>query len=611
MKSDKTLNKSGSKKINPEYNNKKTTTEKSIPVNKDGKPVVIRDILLRSAGKFGPKTAYLCRDEAGGAYKPISYKETWDDIVSIGAAMTTKGLRGKKVAILGENSYQWIVSYLAGACGNIVVVPLGTELGEEAIHNLLAIAECEALFYSERFDDIATQSEVPQKYRMRRYAGAAVPDGIGTWNDLLTEGRRLPESNRRDFINQKIDPDAMSLLMFTSGTTGNAKGVMISTSHVGHNVWDMEQAHDIKPGDITVSILPIYHIFEAVMGQQFMLAHGACIAFSDGIKFLKKDMAVAGANVQLLVPLLVENFYKTVWRKAKKDGREEDLRSRIQKYRKIREDYMKTNGTEDDSEPRKIAKEMFSAEIAEFGGKLEMIFTGAAAIDAKYIKGLQDIGVKVTQGYGMTEAGCLASSVPYFSDTYDSAGSVGPVCPSGSIKIDEPDADGVGEILYKGPCTMKGYFKMPEQTKKALRGGWYHTGDFGFLNEKGWLYITGRKNNIIVTKTGKNIFPEELEFELFKNPYINELMVFGAPDAVRGGTVVSVQIRPNIDAIKEKKGNVDDEAILALMKTIVSEFNDSCPNYKRIRAVYVRNTEFVKTATGKIMRQANIDTIGE
>ena len=579
-------------------------------VNKDGKPIIVRDIIAQSAEQYASQTAYLYRGEQGGEYRPKTYSETWDDIVSIGAAMTALGLKGKKIALIGENCYPWIVTYLAAVSGNIVAVPLGTELGDEAVHNLLHIAACEALFYTERFDTLAVNAHVTHKIRMNRYADSANPADCFTWNDLLEKGRNLPADERRAFKSQYIDPDAMSLLMFTSGTTGKAKGVMLSTSHVGHNVWDMEQAHHIKPGDITVSILPIYHIFEAVMGQQFMLAHGVTIAFSDGIKYLKRDMTEVGATVQLLVPLLVENFYKTIWRTAKKNGKEEDLTIRLTQYKKIRAAYIKEHGTNDDSEPREIARQMFAEELKEFGGKLQHIFTGAAAVDSKYVRGLHDFGVKIIQGYGSTEAGCLISAVPTFSDTYGTAGSVGPVTPSGELSIKNPDEDGVGEVLYRGPCVMKGYYNMPEQTEQALKGGWYHTGDYGFLNDKGWLYLTGRKNNIIVTKTGKNIYPEELEFELLKNPYIDELMVYGSPDAVRGGMAVSVQIRPNYDEIKADMGDIDDVAVLHLMKEIVAGFNASVANYKTIRAVYIRDTEFVKTATGKLMRQASIDTSG-
>jgi long-chain acyl-CoA synthetase len=344
------------------------------------------------------------------------------------------------------------------------------------------------------------------------------------------------------------------------------------------------------------------------MGQQFMLAHGVTVAMGDGIKYLKQNMKEAGASVQLLVPLLVENFYKTVWRIAKKNNREKDLNKRISEFRKIRREYSKEHGSLDDREVRRVGREMFKEELAEFGGKLEMIFTGAAAVDPKYIKGLHDVGLKVTQGYGMTEAGCLVSSTPYFSDTYNAAGSVGPVTPSGLIDISEPDAEGVGEIMYKGPCVMLGYYCMPEETAKVLKDGWYYTGDYGFLDDKNWLYITGRKNNIIVTRTGKNIYPEELEAELAKNPYIKEMMIYGGEDIIRGGLAVSIQIRPDLDAIKEDMGELSDEDLLSFMRDIITRYNASIPNYKRIRNVCIRDTEFVKTATGKLMRQASIDT---
>jgi long-chain acyl-CoA synthetase len=222
---------------------------------------------------------------------------------------------------------------------------------------------------------------------------------------------------------------------------------------------------------------------------------------------------------------------------------------------------------------------------------------------------LQDIGIKITQGYGMTEAGPLVSSTPYFSDTYGRAGSVGPSTPSGEFAISEPGDDGVGEVMWKSPCQMIGYYKMPEATDKALKDGWYYTGDYGFLDERGWLYVTGRKHNIIVTKTGKNIFPEEMEFELAKHPYIAELMIYGSEDKVKGGRAVSVQIIPDYEAVSADRGELTEDEMLELMCVVVKEFNDALPNYKRIRIVELRKTEFVRTATKKLMRQASIDTV--
>ncbi|MDR1042626.1 MAG: AMP-binding protein [Clostridiales Family XIII bacterium] len=578
-------------------------------VNDQGLPVRVHDIVARSAGLYGDMAAYMVKADRESPYRPITYREFYDDVNYLGAVMTELGLKGKKVALIGENCYQWIVTYVACAAGAGVVAPLGTELRPVEINNLLAAAGAEAIFYTARYDDIVDDLDVTLKIRMNRYEGETNPAGVRTWRGLLAEGKRLPAGIVEAFRTQEVDPYAMFLLMFTSGTTGDPKGAMINSQHIGPNAWDMEQAHNIHPGDITVSILPIYHIFEAVMGQMFMLAHGATICFGDGVKYLRHNMREVGVTVQLLVPLLLENFYKTVWRNAKRDGREDELKRKIDEYRKMRVEHEQRYGKDDDSKLRERAREIFKEEQAEFGGRFDSIFTGAAAIDARFVRGLQDIGVKITQGYGMTEAGPLVSTTPYFSDTYGKAGSVGPSTPSGELAISEPGDDGVGEILWKSPCQMIGYYNMPEETGRALKDGWYYTGDYGFLDENDWLYVTGRKHNIIVTKTGKNIFPEEIEFDLAKHPYIAELMIYGSEDKVKGGRAVSVQIIPDYEAVKEDKGELTDEEMLSLMREIVKDFNETLPNYKRIRIVDIRTTEFVRTATKKLMRQASIDTL--
>jgi len=578
-------------------------------VNDQGLPVRVHDIIARSAALYGDMPAYLVKADREDPYRPITYKEFYDDVNYLGAALTDLGLAGKAIAVIGENCYHWIVTYLACAAGAGVVVPLGSELSPAEISNLLSASDAEAIFYTARYDKIIPDLDVPLKFRMNRYEGEINPVDTPTWRGLLESGKRLPKAHIEKFRTQEIDPYAMFLLMFTSGTTGTPKGAMINSQHIGHNAWDMAQAHNIHPGDITVSILPIYHIFESVMGQMFMLAHGATIAFGDGIKYLRHNMREVGVTIQLLVPLLVENFYKTVWRNAKRDDTEDALKKKIETYQKLRIEHEKKYGKDDDSKLREYARELFKEEQAEFGGRFDSVFTGAAAIDARFIRGLQDIGIKITQGYGMTEAGPLVSTTPYFSDTYGRAGSVGPSTPSGELAISEPDEDGVGEIIWKSPAQMLGYLGMPDETARALKDGWYYTGDFGFLDDKGWLYVTGRKNNIIVTKTGKNIFPEELEFDLAKHPYIAELMIYGSEDKVKGGRAVSVQIIPDYEAVHDDRGELSEEEILQLMREIVKDFNETIPNYKRIKIVDIRKTEFVRTATKKLMRQASIDTL--
>jgi long-chain acyl-CoA synthetase len=266
-------------------------------------------------------------------------------------------------------------------------------------------------------------------------------------------------------------------------------------------------------------------------------------------------------------------------------------------------------GPNDDSKARLIAREMFKEEQAIFGGRLDSMFVGAASANPRVIQGLQEIGIKVTYGYGMTECGPLMTTTPYFSDTMMKTGSVGPATASGTMRIENPDEKGIGHVCYKGPTVMLGYYNRPEETAEVMRGGWFHSGDFGAMDEDGWLYLTGREANIIVTKTGKNVFPEELEAVLNTNPYIDELMVYAAEDKKRGGALISAQIRPDYDMIAEKFGKdtaEDDVRVIGILRDEIAAFNSAVANYKRIRHISIRTEEFVKTPTKKIMRGRNV-----
>jgi len=546
------------------------------------------------------------KEERTGPYIPVSYYDFTVDVLSLGAKMVEMGLSGKRIAIIGENCYQWVVSYFAVLFGVGVVVPFDKELRAEEIKNLLRVSECDAIFYTERYDEALKDfDEIRYKIRMNVYSGTGHPANVMTWRALVDEGLKMPQEKRDSFLSTQIDENAMAALLYTSGTTGNAKGVMLSNRGMGTNIRDMSQAHNVKPGGMTVSILPIHHVFESVMGQQFMLANGVAIAFGDGLKYIQKNMEEVRPTVMLFVPLLIENFYnKIIADVIERDG-EADLRRRINDYVKMRAEL----GAENDVKARFIAREMFKDEQAFFGGRLDSIFTGAAAASPKVLQGLQEMGIKITNGYGMTECGPLMTTTPYFSDTMGKVGSVGPSTPSGSMRIDNPDAKGVGEICYKGPTVMLGYYGRQEETAEIMRGGWFHSGDYGMMDDDGWLYITGREANIIVTKTGKNVFPEELEAVLNTNPYIEEIMVYAAEDKKRGGALISAQIRPDYARIEAELGAetaADVDRVMEILKDAIKNFNAESANYKRIRYISIRAEEFVKTPTRKIIRSRNI-----
>jgi len=573
---------------------------------RDTKPVIVRDIILDSIQSHPDLTAYMYKEERKGPYIKVTYFEFVVDVLWLGTQLLEMGLSGKRIAVIGDNCYQWAVAYFAVLFGVGVIVPLDKELRADEIKNLLRISGCDAVFYTERHDDdLKDFSDIRYKVRMNVYRKTGHPKDVMTWDELIEAGKTLPQEKRDEFLETPIDENDMAALLFTSGTTGDAKGVMLSNRGMGTNIRDMAAAHNVKPGGTTLSILPIHHIFESVMGHQFMLAGGVAIAIGDGLKYIQKNMKEVRPTVMLFVPLLIENFYNKIISGVLERGEEADLRRRINDYVKLRTEL----GGEDDMKARILAREMFREEQALFGGRLDSVFVGAAAASPKVIHGLQELGIKLTNGYGMTECGPLMTTTPYFSDTMGKAGSVGPATPSGTMRIDSPDEKGIGEICYKGPTVMLGYFGKPEETAKVMRGGWFHTGDYGVIDDDGWLYITGREANIIVTKTGKNVFPEELEAVLNADPYIEEIMIYAAEDKKRGGALISAQIRPDYARIEDEFGPeaaAEEVKVVDILRNVIIAFNASVANYKRIRHISIRAKEFVKTPTKKIMRSRNI-----
>jgi len=361
----------------------------------------------------------------------------------------------------------------------------------------------------------------------------------------------------------------MKILLFTSGTTDAAKGVMLSHRNIVSNIMDTCKIAYITPEDRTLSILPIHHTFESTMGMLLICYRGASAAFYEGLKYVNKNLVEAQATVLIGVPLIFESIYDKIWKQAEKSGKAKVLRQAINLNR-----ILKSMGIDS-------SKKLFKSIHEKFGGKLRLLITGAAGIDPNVLRGFEDFGFKMMQGYGLTECSPLVSGAPDFCNRYKKAGSVGPSVASGEIRIEDKDEDGIGEIVFKGPNVMLGYYRMPERTKEVLKDGWFYTGDLGFLDEEGWLYITGRKKNVIVTKTGKNIYPEEVEYYINTNKYIQESLVHGVFDEQTEDTLVSAQVRPDYDVIYEEFGNgFGDEEVHSLIKRVIADINENCRSIK-------------------------------
>ncbi len=550
----------------------------------------LRDMVCSSAELYGERPAFLVKDTPGGKYIPITYIQFRDDINALGTGLTDLGLRGKKVAIIGENSYKWVVTYLAVTNGTGVIVPLDKDLTEIEIANLVERAEVDAVVFSKKmekkvskvledFDDI--------KIRINMDA-AGDSEGVLSWNDLLAKGGALLEAGNRDFVDAVIDREAMCSLLFTSGTTGMAKGVMLSHKNISANVYNMSKYVKIRYPGGGLSVLPMHHTYELTCHVFTGLYQGMFIAICEGLRYIQQNLKESGATVLVGVPIVFEAMHKKVWKQAEASGAAGKMRKMMALVRKTKL-YNR----------QEAMRKIFSQIHSSLGNKVELFIAGGAAINPQVIRDYEALGIPMIQGYGMTEN---APIIAVNRDYYSKADSVGKPMPGTEVKIIDQDEDGIGEIICRGPSVMVGYYNDPEGTAKVLRDGWLYTGDYGRFDDEGFLYICGRKKNVIVTKNGKNIFPEEIEYLLLEQPFIEEVIVYGAVDKKNDDVVVKAEIFPNYENLKEALGDVDEKIIQDAIKNSIEEINDKMPVYKRVKRFKLREEEFEKTATRKIKR---------
>lgn len=552
----------------------------------------LKDLINSSAALFGDRPAYLVKDKPGGVYRPVLFRQLKEDIDCLGTALMDLKLTGKKVAVIGENRYEWIISHLAVANGVGVIVPLDRELPVAEIRNLLIRADVSAIIFSAKLEgkimEAAKDLEGLEYVISMDLPGHT--EAVLSLHQLLETGKKLIASEKRYYVDAVIDPNVMSLLLFTSGTTGMAKGVMLSHKNICANVMNMSKVVNASKM-VGLSVLPMHHTYEFTCHNMTCLYQGATIAICEGLKYIVKNMAEAKASVMLGVPLIFESMHKKVWKKAEASGKADKMRAAIAVSKTLNKFNIKAT--------RKLFKDVHQA----MGGHLQMLIAGAAACDPTVISDFNAMGINTFQGYGMTENSPI---IAVNQDRYHKDASAGLPMPNTLIEIIDKDENGVGEIICKSDSVMLGYYKDPEETAKVLKDGWLYTGDYGYFDKDGFLYISGRKKNVIVTKNGKNIFPEEVEFYLAKSPYIAEVIVSGVEDPKSGETIVTAEILPDFNSIEaDMGGKVSDEALHKLLKNEIDKVNDNMSLYKRVKRFKVRETEFEKTTTQKIKRTYN------
>lgn len=551
----------------------------------------LRDMIRSSAELYSEDPAFLVKEVPAGEYVPITYRTLRSDIDCLGTYFAKKGLKGKKIAIIGENSYQWVVAYLAAVNGMSIAVPLDKELPSHEIHNLMVRAEVDAILFSAKAEDKTLDAlegidGVDLRIRMN---GVSIDPGVKNWESVMEEGRNALLDGCRQYLDVEIDPDAMCALLFTSGTTGNSKGVMLSHRNISANVYNMSKYVKIRKPGVGLSVLPMHHTYELTCHVFTGLYQGMAIAICQGLRYVQQNLKESKATVMVGVPAVFEMMHKKVWKQAESSGSAGKMTFMMNLARKTR---MFNNI----KRMRKIFEPIHSA----IGNHMELFIAGGAAINPQVIRDYEALGIPMIQGYGMTEN---APIIAVNRDYYSKAESVGPPMPGTEVRIFQPDEEGVGEIICKGPSVMLGYYKDPEATAEVLKDGWLYTGDFGRFDDEGFLYICGRKKNVIVTKNGKNIFPEEIEYLLLEQPYIEEVIVYGVLEKKSGDTVVTAEVYPNFDAIHEKFGkDLSQEQIHDIIKENVEAVNDKMTNYKRVKRIKLRDIEFEKTTTRKIKR---------
>lgn len=560
---------------------------------RDSRPIMdLKHMFETSVELYGDNPAFWVKDTHDTPYRAISYKEAKADVDALGTALHSRGMRGLRIGVMGDNCYEWAMAYLSVVCGTGVVVPLDKELHDSEIENLLMEAEVDCIFYTKKFSKMMEKIKSGGKVKDILYVnmnGTELKDFEISTKLLLDEGKKELDSGNRDFLDAQVTRHNMGILLFTSGTTGIAKAVMLSHKNICADLMIAPTVLKVNTWDVFFSVLPLHHTYACTDDFLMPIYKGASIAYCKGLKYIVQNLAEAKPTMFLGVPLIFENLYTKIWKNVRKEGKE-DLLKRVIKINRV----TKKIGLD-------LGKIFFKQITGLFGGRMRMMISGGAAIDPAILQGIQDFGIMALQGYGLTECAPICALNPDTAPKNDSAGYV---MTGLKARIDDPNPEtGIGEIVVTGDNVMMGYYNNPEATAEVLQDGWYSTGDYGYLDEDNYVYITGRKKNVIVTKNGKNIFPEELEYLLGRLNIVSESMVWGKPSERNDDTLIVASIKLDDEEVKEILGdNYNDEAVAKLIWAEVDKINDDVAFFKRIKKIVLRDDEFDKTTGKKIKR---------
>lgn len=558
----------------------------------------LKEIIYNSVEKYGDCLAFTIKHQKGKdfEYEDITYKKFLEDVNKLGTAMHSIGIKGKKVAIIGKNCYEWAITHFANLLGNNVSIPLDKGLQYDEFENSLIRSKADVLVFCADLINEVKQVKDNNKTNVKDYICMEESEGYISVKELLHKGEKLINSGEREYIDTKVDENAMSILLFTSGTTSQAKAVMLSQKNIASNIYAMQCVETFLPTDTNIAFLPFHHIFGSTC-LAVMLSSGARTVFPDGLRYIKQNLNEYKVSIFVGVPILIEAIYKIIMKEVDKQGKK-----KLVKFMMGISNVLRFVGID-------VRRKIFKQIIDSLGGDLRFIISGGAPADCKISKGFNDLGVRIVQGYGLSET---APVICAENDKYMRSGSVGKPMLNDQVEIVNKDSKGIGEIRVKGPNVMLGYYEMPEITEKVLRDGWFYTGDLGYIDKDGFLFITGRSKNLIVLKNGKKIFPEELETLVNRIDLVKESMVFGLPaENDKNDFKLSVKIVYDTNIVKEKYPNAAQEELYEIIWNEIKELNKQFPRYKHIQYMILTDKELIKTTTNKVKRQEEMQVILE
>lgn len=557
----------------------------------------IKEIISASADKYKNDVAFRVKTKQGKdpEYKDYTYADFIENVNACGTALYESGFKGGRIAIIGRNQYHWVVAHMACLFGGIVSVPIDKELPLGEMEDSLIRAEADVVVFDVKNKEQIEQIKANGRTKIREFILMnEKSDEYRCVEDLIASGRKLVADGKREFIDFKPAPESMAILLFTSGTTSKSKAVMLSNKGIACNVADLLAFEVFDEHSTNIAFLPFHHILGST-GMLFVLADGMRTVFSDGIRYIKQNLTEYGVTFFLGVPALIDKMYETVVKGIDKQGKTKT----VENAKKLAKFLLFFHID--------IRRKLFKEIIAQMGGQLKYIISGGAPLSPEVAQGFTDLGIEIYQGYGLTETSPVLAAE---NKGHIRAGSIGRPLPAVQVEFKDKDEDGMGELCAKAPNVMLGYYKNEELTNEVIVDGWFHTGDLGYMDKDGYIFLTGRKKDMIVLKNGKKAFPEEIEILINKIPGVMDSFVFGEPiDGDWTDLRIAVQIQYSAKEIAELYKVETPDEIRDVIWEKIKDVNQTIPHYKRVTDLYLTEEPFIKTTSLKIKRKEQIKKV--